>query len=353
MASDNTYPDAVWVTQIVQRGQTLVDSSFLAALLTLGWIPVVTSVVVFMLGTPSHLFIVAQSLTASIVVLGPYQAYHYDTAVLPSFFDSVTDLVPDENHDQLTQLQARYERKFRTSHLWFVLLWTAAVVSVLPLNAPYFAAQGIQFLEPSYVAYLIFLVDFGVLSGLGLYSVLVTTQCIDSVADLGMEIEPLHPDGLGGLSVIGDFAVWTTLLISNGALAIPLSLDMVSSSGGGAVVYAGVGTYMLLIAVSFVYPNAKINRKAQQIREQHLDTYRSKIRSLESQLAAIEAEDQVELKELGLRMEIERARKEFQNYNNVRLYPLSIGILTRLASSVLLPIVITVIEFFISSTLAG
>jgi len=353
MASDNTYPDAVWVTQIVQRGQTLVDSSFLAALLTLGWIPVVTSVVVFMLGTPSHLFIVAQSLTASIVVLGPYQAYHYDTAVLPSFFDSVTDLVPDENHDQLTQLQARYERKFRTSHLWFVLLWTAAVVSVLPLNAPYFAAQGIQFLEPSYVAYLIFLVDFGVLSGLGLYSVLVTTQCIDSVADLGMEIEPLHPDGLGGLSDIGDFAVWTTLLISNGALAIPLSLDMVSSSGGGAVVYAGVGTYMLLIAVSFVYPTAKINRKAQQLREQHLDTYRSKIRSLESQLAAIEAEDQVELKELGLRMEIERARKEFQNYNNVRLYPLSIGILTRLASSVLLPIVITVIEFFISSALAG
>jgi hypothetical protein len=345
--------ESVWVTRIVERGQSVVNHPFVASLLTLGWIPVVTTATVFFLGTPERLFVIAQSLTASIVVIGPYQAYLYDTSVLPSFFEEVTELVPNEKHDQLAELQDQYEQKFRTDHTWFVFLWTAAVVAVLPLNAEYFVAQGIQHLGPAYVAYLVFLIDFGLLSGLGLYSILVTTRCIGDVAELGLEIEPLHPDGLGGLSVIGNFAVWTTFLISNGALAIPLSLDMVTTRAGGAVVYFGVGAYVLLIAVSFVYPTAKINRKAQDLREEHLEEYRSKIRRLESELAAIETEDKVDRKEIGLRMEIERARKEFQNYRNVRLYPLSIGILTRLASSVLLPIAITVVEFFVSSALAG
>jgi len=345
--------ESVWVTRIVERGQRVASRPLAASLLTLGWIPAVTTLIVFFLGSPSRLFVVAQSLTASIVVIGPYQAYLYDTSVLPSFFEEVTELVPNSKHDQLNQLQDQYEQKFRTDHIWFVLLWTVAVVSVLPLNTEYFLAQGIQYLEPTYIAYLIFLIDFGLLSGLGLYSVIVTTRCIGAVAELGLEIEPLHPDGLGGLSVIGNFAVWTTFLISNGALAIPLSLNMVTTRMGGMVVYFGVGAYVLLIAVSFVYPTAKINRKAQALREDHLEQYRSKIRRLESELAAIETEDQVDRKEIGLRMEIERARKEFQNYRNVRLYPLSISILTRLASSVLLPIAITVVEFFVSSALGG
>lgn len=353
MVFDTQSREHVWVTSIIAHGQRFTGSPLLASFLTLGWIPVATTAIVFLMGSPRPLFVIAQSLTASIVVLGPYQAYLYDTSVLPSFFDDVEGLVPDENHGQLQQLQEQYEQKFRTDHPWFVLLWTAAVVSVLPLNAEYFVTQGIEFLSLTYVAYIVFLIDFGLLSGLGLYSVIVTTRCIGSVAELGLEIEPLHPDGLGGLSVIGNFAVWTTFLISNGALAIPLSLDMVTTQAGGAVVYFGVGTYVLVIALSFIYPTAKINRRAQALREDHLEEYRSKIRQLESELAAIETKEQVDRKEIGLRMEIERARKEFTNYRNVRLYPLSIGILTRLASSVLLPIAITIIEFFISSLLPG
>ena len=128
---------------------------------------------------------------------------------------------------------------------------------------------------------------------------------------------------------------------------------MVTTQAGGAVVYFGFGIYLLVIAFSFIYPTAKINRRAQALREDHLEEYRSKIRQLESELATIETEEQVDRKEIGLRMEIERARKEFQDFRNVRLYPLSLGILTRLASSVLLPILITVIEFFISSVLTG
>lgn len=352
MQSDKKSLDSVWVTKIVKKGEKLKISPFISSFITLGWISLATTVIVFILGSPSRLFVIGQSLTASISILGPYQAYVYDTSVLPSFISDVKTLIEDENHNKLHELQEKYEQKFRGNHHWFSLLWTVAVVSVLPLNAEYFVNQGIQYFGPAYLAYIIFLIHIGLLSGLGIYSVFVTNRYIGDIADLGFEIEPLHPDGLGGLTVIGNFAVWTTFLISNGALGIPLALDMITTQAGKAVIYSGVAVYVIIIAFSFVYPTVRINRKAQSLREEHLEEYKSKIRMLESELAAIETEEQIRRKEIALRMEIERARKEFQNYRSVRLYPLSISIFTRLASSVLLPIVITVVEFYASSILA-
>jgi hypothetical protein len=122
---------------------------------------------------------------------------------------------------------------------------------------------------------------------------------------------------------------------------------MVTSEFGAAVVYSGIGLYITGILVSFVYPTAKVNRKAQRLREEHLDRYRAKVRSLERKLPETPSET-AENNELALQMEIERARKEFRDYRNVRLYPLSIGIITRLLSSVFLPIGFTVFELYVS-----
>lgn len=191
------------------------------------------------------------------------------------------------------------------------------------------------------------MIDYGVLSGLGLFSVAVTIHTIWEVSNLELHIEPLHPDGLGGLSVFGDFSIASTLLISNGALAIPLSFDMVTSDLGSVIVYAGVGLYILFIILSFVYPTYRINRKAQALREEHLDQFRSKIRRLETELSENTQEADSSLHDLELRLEIDRIRKEFQNYRDVRLYPLSIGIVIRLASSVLLPIGFTLFDIFL------
>lgn len=344
--------DRVWVTRIIEWGQTFVDSPFLASVLTLGSIPVVTTGIVFVaVGLEHRSFVVAQTLTASIIVLGPYQAYKYDTSVLPEFFEDVDELVESTDHPKLREIRSKARRLFRVHHVPTVLLWTTAVVSVLPLNSSYFAAQGIVSGTSVYFVYVVFLVEFGLLSGLGLHSVLVTMFTINAISKLSLVIEPLHPDGLGGLSVIGNFAVWTTLLISNGALAIPLSLQMVTTEMGGLVVYTGIGLYVLLIVISFVYPTVKINRTAQGKREHHLERNRLKIRSLEEELTGVVVEDDVDTKEIAQFMEIERARNEFRNYRDVRLYPLSIGIISRLLSSVLLPIVITIFEFYLPQIL--
>lgn len=340
--------DRLWVAAVIDRVRDTVGNPILASFFAFGWIPIVTSGSIFLASeTVDQSFILFQSLTASIVVLGPYQAYKYDTSVLPEFFTDVEELVADPDVPTLDDIKLRAIRRFRTKHPVFVVLWTVAVVSVLPLNASYFASQGIVFGSALYVVYLIFLIDFGVLSGLGLFSVAVTIHTIWDVSKLELHIEPLHPDGLGGLSVFGDFAIASTLLISNGALAIPLSFDMVTSDLGGVIVYSGVGLYILFIITSFVYPTYRINRKAQALREEHLDQFRSKIRRLETNLSENTQKTNSSLHDLELRLEIDRLRKEFQNYRDVRLYPLSIGIVVRLASSVLLPIGFTLFDIFL------
>ena len=345
--------DEVWVTSIVERARFVTDSPLVASFLTLGWIPIVTTGIVFLTAdSPSQSFVIFQTLTALIIVTGPYQAYRYDTHVLPGFFEDVFELVAESDHDSLREIQSRYQRLFRNHNLPFVLGWTLLVVSVLPLNRAYFASQGIVPGSGTSIAYLVFLVNFGLLSGLGLYSVLVTIRSIAAVSELTLEIDPLHPDGFGGLRVIGNFAVWTTVLVSNGALAIPLSIDMVTTTPGAVVVYTGIGAYILFIVLSFLYPVLKVNRRAQKYREEHLQRYRSRIRELETESAELLAGgDQNEMKRLALNLELDRAREQFQAYRNMKLYPLSIKIIIRLISSVLLPIVFIIFELTVSMML--
>ena len=335
--------DAVWVTKAIGHGLTVVANPFVASLLTLGWIPLFLTLIIFIAGTPDLAFVIAQSLTASIIVLGPYQAYKYDTDVLPGFFDDAVEIVEKQDHEQVNNIRDWAFRVFRKWNLPFVLVWTSMVVSVLPLNSGYFASQGIVIPSLLYWVYVAFLINFGLLSGLGLFSLLVTMLIIRKIADLTLRIEPLHPDGLGGMSIIGGFAIWSTLLISNGALAIPLALDMVTSLAGAIVVYTGIILYLVFILLSFVYPTAKVNRRAQEIRKGQLEEYRSKIRNLERDFSEF-APEEASHRELALQMEIDRARKEFREYQNVRLYPLSVGIFIRLASSILLPVVFILLE---------
>lgn len=341
---------SLWVTRIIDSGRESVDNPAIVSFLTLGWIPLFTSLIVLLAGSPSQEFIIYQLLTATIVVSGPYQAYKYDTEVLPGFFDKISSIIIEEDYNQVERIRDQVFHLFRNRHIPFVLVWTVMVISVLPLNGTYFAGQGIVPASLLYWVYLCFLIDFGLLSGLGLFSVITTIYSIRSVGDLQLQIEPLHPDGLGGLSTIGEFAIWTTLLISNGALAIPLSLNMVTSFTGGLIVYLGVGLYIILILMSFVYPTAKVNRQAQKLREKHLEYYRSKVRALEQNISE-PSEGKTTNQDLALQLEIDRVRKEFRDYQNVRLYPLSIGVLVRLISSVALPIIFILIDHYISQAL--
>ena len=116
---------------------------------------------------------------------------------------------------------------------------------------------------------------------------------------------------------------------------------------------------MVLVALNFVYPTYKVNRRAQDLREKMLDAHRERIRKLEDRLALRAAEDGRDLPDDDLaetndellELEIRRARREFEDYQSVQLYPLSIGIITRLVSSILLPVLFILFELFITGSL--
>lgn len=340
--------DRVWVSRWVETVNRRFGHPVLAGIVALGWVPAVATVLVFSFehDSVSSGFVLWQSLTASIVVFGPYQAWKYDTDVLPSFFEAVRPVVAECDRETFDEIERTQLNSFRDRYLFAVVLWTIMVVSVISVNSTYFAAQGIEPWTPSYVLYLVFLVDFGFLSGLGLYSGWITVQSIRDVAALSLDIQPLHEDGVGGLGSMGELAGWTALLIANGALAIPLALDM-APHGTAYIVYAGICIYIVVIAVSFLYPLATVYRQTRERRIDELEEYRREIQSLSSEVASPATESSPDQEEVALRLRIEQLRSRYRDYENVRLYPASVGAATRFGVSVLLPVALSLVGVYV------
>jgi hypothetical protein len=99
-----------------------------------------------------------------------------------------------------------------------------------------------------------------------------------------------------------------------------------------------------------------VNRRARAIQEQELETRRQKIRQLQRQAANLEeadetADDTATLAEVATRLEMQRLRDEFNEYDSVSLYPLSVGIIIRLISSLLLPLFFIFVDLFLGRLL--
>lgn len=344
----------IWVSSIVEQVRQVVDSPVLASILGIGWIPIALTVAAIDVLEATPLFVVTQSLAALMVVFGPFDVWYYDERLLPGFFDRASEIVAPGQDELLREMATKYERRF--ARYWWVVVvpWTALVLMVFFVSDGYLASQGIT--SPvAYWSYFGFFTYWGIFSGLGFHGGITTVLAIREFAEtVELSIDPLHPDGLGGLSQIGHFAIRTTLILSTGALALPLSFQLAAEIGLSEPVYLGVGLYVVLIAGIFLYPTFRVNQRAQALRESILDEYRTRIREMESRLddQMEEVESDAALREnQTLQMEIQRVRREFGDYRNVQLYPLSIGILIQLLSSLLLPILFILFEMMLAQYL--
>jgi hypothetical protein len=361
---------SLWVSRVVDRARRHVDSPLVAALCTIGWIPVASTVVAVDPAEASTAFLVGQALACLMVVSGPFDVWYYDERLLPRFFDDIERITAAADQETLRELATRYDTYY--SRYWWAstAVWVVLVLLVFVVGQGYFRSQGIT-TPVERGAYLVFFCYWLLFAGLRSHGGLITVLVIREFSErIALDIDPLHPDGLGGLSTVGTFAIRMTLIISLGSLALPLSFQIASHIAYAEIVYAGVGLFVLLVALNFVYPTYKVNRQAQRLRERMLDTQRERIRRLENRLALLheganaDALPVADLPEDGLpddplaetddellELEIRRARREFEDYQSVQLYPLSIGIITRLISSILLPIFFMVFELFITGSL--
>jgi uncharacterized membrane protein YbaN (DUF454 family) len=361
---------SLWVSRVVEWARAYVGHPLVAGLCTMGWIPVVATVVAVDPAEASTAFLVGQALACLMVVSAPFDVWYYDERLLPAFFDDIERITAESDQSALSALATRYDTYY--SRYWWVstLVWVVLVLLVFVVGQGYFRSQGIT-TPVERGAYLAFFCYWLLFAGLRAHGGLLTVLVIRAFSErISLDIDPLHPDGLGGLSTVGTFAIRMTLIISLGSLALPLSFQIAAHIAYAEIVYAGVALFVLLVALNFLYPTYKVNRQAQELRERMLDTQRERIRRLEDRLALLHqgAESETlpvtDLPDQGLpddplaetddellELEIRRARREFEDYQNVQLYPLSIGIITRLISSILLPIFFIVFELFITGSL--
>ncbi|MFB6114521.1 MAG: hypothetical protein ABEJ58_10530 [Halodesulfurarchaeum sp.] len=327
-----------------------VNNPFLSAILTIGWIPAGFTILAMDVQEATGMFVFAQAVAGGAVVIAPYDIWYYDERLLPSFFNNVDELVTDSDTDSLNRIASHYDQFF--SEKWWILtgIWLALVTTVYVFGLDYFVSQGID-RTAEQIAYFGFILYWILVAGLRSTAVLTTLLTIRSFAkEVELDIDPLHPDGLGGLSLVGDLAIKSTLIISTGSFALPLALNIANHLQYNTVVYVGVSLFVLLVALNFVYPTYIVNRRAQDVRETMLEERRTRIRDLEKEISNPKKADTPKNFD-QIQMEIRRARRDYQDFENVTLYPLSIGIIVRLFSSVLLPFVFILLEIFLPKIL--
>lgn len=338
---------SIWTTELVEAtGSKLPFGTAVSALLTIGVIPYALTGAFFLLADGPHtLNVVAlQTLAATIAVIGPVLIWHYDEHVFPTFIEEVKDVVTDD--DALIVTVNQYEQFFATRYWLLTVPWLLLIEAAMVANIEFFQSLGVTGLQdPAFLTYLLFAAWWSIVTGIGLHGALTTILCVRAVGDLDLTIDPLHHDGLGGLSTIGYFSIRATLMNSIGSFALPLAFAIAARGGYQSLVYVAVAAYIGFIILSFVYPTLYVNRRAQEVRDRVLREKREKIQSLKNQSAVDSAGG--ELSELETQLKIQTLRDDFHEYQSINLYPLSVSILTRLVSSILLPIGFTLLETYV------
>jgi hypothetical protein len=337
----------IWLTRLAKP---IIESSPLPSaptiLLTIGLIPVVLFLTFYILiiDTASGEFFYLMGLATMITVIGPYFLYRYETTIFPKFIERAKKVTPNKNNEEIKRIEKKYKLFFAKRYHYITLPWTAMALAAILINIDYFKTLGVTgYTDPVFIPYLLLTVIGGVITGIGIHMSLTTILCIREVGDLNFTIDPLHPDGLGGLSAVGYFAISSTTLFSIGSLGLPFAFDVASSGGLTLILYFLVFVYIGMVILSFVYPTLYINHRAKEIRRKTLADKRDQIRSLHEKIMSAEEGTDVGLIETKLAT----LRNEYNEYDNVNLYPMSPSILSKLISSIMLPLFFLLIETYV------
>ncbi|AZH25529.1 fatty acid desaturase family protein [Haloplanus aerogenes] len=342
-----------WVSAVIEADRPLpIDNPVLASIVRFGTLPNAFFLFVVTVGrarVPED-FTIAIFFAVVWLNIGPALIWYYDERVMPTFFREVTELV--ENDERITALSEKYDHFFSDQYWIPTGLWTLLLLALFFRSQSYLAAEGMFTVGgPYYFVFLISVVWLGVFTGIGFIGVLTTMLVIRELSSEPLNISPLHPDGLGGLGFVGYYAIRTTLTFSSGSLLLPLAFIFVRTSEFTVLIYLIVVSYMGFIAVSFAYPTYKINKQAQRMQEKQLDQLRREYERAKRRVRSgsrVEGDgNTTDLQEVTDQLRLQHIREEYQNYQNVRLYPFQVDIIVKLVSSVVLPLVFLAIDQYL------
>lgn len=344
-------PGAIWVSEVMDRAnETLPLGLTITTFFTVNMIPIILNVLFFysINSAPTKDFAISQALITVMILIGPFAIKYYDNSVFPDFLNQIEPIVKEK--EKLTDISNKYMIFFRQKYWIMSIIWSTLLVSVVVANINYFEQYGIvDIMNVSFLIYLLFVCWIGVISSIGFHMIVTTILCIREIGNLKLQVDPLHPDQLGGLSNIGILAIRTTMLNSIGALGLPLAFTFASSGNYESLVYFVVVIYTLFVLFSFLYPTVYVNRKAETVREKEIQNRREKIHDIRQNAIGEFKNNDPENVNIEHQLQIRLIRDELREYQNVKLYPFTVSILTRLVSSVLLPVVFMLLETFVIS----
>ncbi|WP_254862500.1 hypothetical protein [Halovivax gelatinilyticus] len=333
----------IWLSRTIESAATgLPGGPLVAGFLLFGWLPIaLAGLGIVAAESMSATFVLAYATAALLLSALPSMIWYYDVRVLTTFAGRMTARVDDE--DVLVETAERFDRRFAEWYPAAVVPWTILLLVVLFGSVPTLEAQGIGGpTEPLFWSVALFFVWGGLLTGIGFHGAFVTVGYIATLVErTRLSIDPYHPDKLGGLSAVGYFAIRTTLLLSSGALLLPLAFELAAGTPFQEPIYLAVVVYVLVIVGSFCYPTWLVNRAAHAERVERLDELGDEIGSIQTDLSAASAHD---VDDVVTQLELQRLQQLYDDYREIRLYPLSPSILTQLVGSVLLPSTILFVE---------
>lgn len=338
---------SLWVSDVVDRVSDSVGGPFRAAVLVFALPPTAIVAAYVLLRSPYLSRGYVSSLFSLVVLLwvAPYLVWYYDRRIFPRFFDECADLLVDDG--ALDAVADRYGRLY--SERW----WVASLLASLPI--PFLLAGGEEWVrahglfgvgDPLFLLVAAVLLWIGVVVGIGFLFVLVTLSVVRSVAVNRLRVDPFHPDGLGGMSVVGSFTIQTTVLFSTGALLLPLQLQYAAATGPTTtgLIYLMGGLYAVFIAASFLYPTYAVSRRAERVRSDALNRIREQYRAIKRNAGEPDVGASTDGADTATEQKLQRIRQEYRDYESLRLYPLDFSIAARLVGSVLLPLLFIVLD---------
>ena len=336
----------IWITKIIDsKFPFKFDITFLTSLFKIGIVPNLIFSIFYLF---RHEYITKQFLISYIfalvwLTLGPYMIWYYDEKLLPSFFSKALDIVPSPQ--KLKLLAEKYDKLF-SQKFWIVTVpWTILLFIVWQYSLPTLSAKaGIFGTRDSwYWIGLIGIFWISLLTSIGFWGVLTTLLAIKEISNEQLNIDPFHPDKLGGLSCVGYYAISTTVLFSTGSLFLPAAFQLVAENELlVSYVYLAVSLFSIFVLFSFLLPTVVIHQKAKSVRDNILDKLRKDYHMLAQK---IKNKHQILTNEnILIYLHLSYLREEYLAYKNVKLYPFEIEIFAKLISSVVLPFVFLLIQ---------
>ncbi len=329
-----------------------IKNTFLSSIFKVNLIPNILIGIFFYLRfqyfTPS--FIITYLSFFGWLNIGTALVKYYDQTILPRFFLKVKDLIPDESN--LKNLIYKYDNRFK-SYFWIPALpWCILLTITLFLTKDNMIRGGIFGFEDIWfwIFYAIFIWEC-IIAATGIWGVLIMIQALREVSNRELNIDPFHPDKVGGLSSIGNYAIATTVIFSTGALWLPLAFELAYGQDLlNFFVFTVVLTWMVFTFLAFVYPTVHIHNKAVIIQKKILDRLRKEYSSFKKKILINNFDDPGKISLYYYQLEL--LRNEYYDYQNVKLYPFEIKIITKLISSVLLPLLVWLVQSYLP-TLIG